>query len=465
MSFEADFAKVVNSDEVLEWSRKSGFVKRLRCFHPFRFLITLSFGCMSGLWATLDSQARYQLKPMTRQALHRRFNREAVEFVRHWFGVIVKRIVDFSRPKVEVDLLASFRRVYLADSSSWDLPENLRTLFPGCGGDASGANCKLLLVYEYLTGLFRLTRLLPGKEPDTKHGQSLLEELEARDLILFDAGFFALGVLRKIAERGACFVCRFVPSASVWLRSEGGELERVSLASYLTNCAKDAVEMTATLGIQPDKQVECRLVAFRVPEEVANRRRQKLRRREVRQKGHHRTSRDTLALCDWNVFMTKAPEGMLPGFMLRSVYRLRWQIELVFKQMKSVLRINECTTQKQERFLCQTYAKLIGAMLVHVLHAKATSLAWEQKGAEISFDKMWKRVQEKSDSLCRAYFRNCRTVAREIRDLIGLALKNCRKNRDQSKPTTLERLLKQQGDQAPVAVTYSEIMASLAVAA
>jgi hypothetical protein len=402
---------------------------------------------------------------MSRQALHKRFGAKAVVFVRYWFEVIVKRIVVFCVPKVAVKCLESFRHVYIGDSSSWDLPESLKELFPGCGGDASQANCKLLLAYEYITGAFSFMRLIAGKEPDQKQGGTLVERLEANDLILVDAGFFSLEVLKRIVAQAAYFVCRFVHSTSVWVRSEEGELKRLDLALFLRKCEADAVDMLVTLGTQAKNQVQCRLVAFRLSEQEANRRRQKLRRREERQKGHAAASKSTLALADWNIFLTNVPTEILPGFMVRTVYRLRWQIELIFKQMKSVLRIHQCMTGKKERFLCETYGRLIGAMLVHVLHARAASLAWKQEAAEISLDKVWKRVQEKSDSLCLAFFKSVRSAAGAVKKLMELAMKGCRKNKDKCKPTTLQSLRELKGDQIPVRLTWADIEASGALAA
>ena len=459
MSFEADFAEIVNEEEVLELAREMGFVKRLRSFHPMRFLFTLAIGCMSSVSATLESQAKYQLKPMTRQGLHKRFKSVAVLFVQHWFRVVVNRVVRLAQEKTETGILERFRAVHLADTSSWDLPAELSSVFPGCGGSASTANCKLYLAYEYLSGLFSLIELLPGKEPDQKQGHSLVDRLKAKELVIFDAGFFALGVLRSISEKSAYFICRFVSTTSVWIRSDSEKLERICLPSFLAKCGKEAVDMMVTIGTRKSKQVESRLVAYRVPQEVADLRRAKLRKREAKLKGHPTTSKVTLALCDWNIFLTNAPAEMLPGFMVRSVYRLRWQIELIFKQLKSVLRIHQCTTHREDRFLCELYGRLIGAILVHVLHARSASIAWELRGTEISFDKMWKRVKEKSDSLCRAFIKSSRSAATEIRELLKLSLTSCLKNRNKANQTTLERLLRQQGDQVPAIITWADMMA------
>jgi hypothetical protein len=50
-------------------------------------------------------------------------------------------------------------------------------------------------------------------------------------------------------------------------------------------------------------------------------------------------------------------------FQLGHLYRLRWQIELVFKQFKSVLRLDWVVGEKVQRLLCEVWARLTAAVL------------------------------------------------------------------------------------------------------
>jgi len=59
------------------------------------------------------------------------------------------------------------------------------------------------------------------------------------------------------------------------------------------------------------------------------------------------------------LIITNIESGKMSTDELFSIYRLRWQIELMFKLWKSVLGIHKVQKMKLERFLCMLYAKLI----------------------------------------------------------------------------------------------------------
>jgi IS4 transposase len=42
-----------------------------------------------------------------------------------------------------------------------------------------------------------------------------------------------------------------------------------------------------------------------------------------------------LALCDWNFYLTNVEANLFPAHSLRHLYSLRWQMEIVFKGIKS----------------------------------------------------------------------------------------------------------------------------------
>ena len=143
---------------------------------------------------------------------------------------------------------------------------------------------------------------------------------------------------------------------------------------------------------------------------LANLRRRKPRK-EAKKKGRT-PSQAHLAMCDWTLFATNATADILPVEIILSLYRLRWQIELIFKQLKSVLRI----------------------------HSSLNEYMWSTKGQEVSFDKLYKRIQERAFFFLR-HMLSCLSVAITafIREINALAAV-CIKNRQPSRKTTLELL-------------------------
>jgi IS4 transposase len=87
------------------------------------------------------------------------------------------------------------------------------------------------------------------------------------------------------------------------------------------------------------QRVAARLLAVRVPAEVANQ-----RRRRLRLDGQRRSqplSARRLALADWTILITNVPPEQLSLEEALVLIRARWQIELLFKLWKSHGNIDE----------------------------------------------------------------------------------------------------------------------------
>ncbi len=117
------------------------------------------------------------------------------------------------------------------------------------------------------------------------------------------------------------------------------------------------------LGVR--QRVPARLLAVRVPQEVADQRRRRLRA-TARDQGRA-VSADRLALCAWTVLLTNVPPDRLTLREALALARARWQIELLFKLWKSHLRVDEWRSANPWRVLTEVYAKLLAAIVQHWL--------------------------------------------------------------------------------------------------
>ena len=114
------------------------------------------------------------------------------------------------------------------------------------------------------------------------------------------------------------------------------------------------------------ERLPSRLIALRVPEEMANRRRQAAKKKA---KDHGRAAtQEHLDLCDWTILVTNCLEDKLTWKEVVVLYRVRWQIELMFKLWKSHGHLaayrSEWTSQER---MALFWAKLIGVILQHRL--------------------------------------------------------------------------------------------------
>jgi len=83
----------------------------------------------------------------------------------------------------------------------------------------------------------------------------------------------------------------------------------------------------------------------------------------------------TLAYADFVIVFTTFPEHTFSAREVLEWYRLRWQVELVFKRLKSLARLGHLPKRDDDSARAWLYGKLLVALLVDKLvdHARAVS--------------------------------------------------------------------------------------------
>lgn len=159
------------------------------------------------------------------------------------------------------------------------------------------------------------------------------------DLVIADRGYARLKGLRHIAGSGGDFLVR-LGSKSVRLRHADGrplELAAVLAASKAQGSADLDVTMVDTNRADP-ADLPARLVVLPKPDHAAQSSRAKALR--ASQKGGHKNDPLSLASAEHLILITSMPRREASPEQLASAYRLRWQIELAFKRLKTLLHID-----------------------------------------------------------------------------------------------------------------------------
>ncbi len=371
---------------------------------------------------------------ISREALHQRFTKSSVDFIHRCAKYILKQKITQIVP-IKAKLLKHFNRVMIVDGSSWAVDSRVADMFPGAGGAGSAAGCKVQAFYEYKRGELSFFELTAGTRPDNNYSRQLNNHVKTNDLLLVDLGYFRLQTLRDINTKGAYFLSRYPIGVSLFDAETGSLME---LRKKLSSLPGDAYEFPVVMGCKKDKKVRCRLICLRVSEEAANKRRRRVRKRAKQRKRAPNPLR--LALCDWMLMITNIPKSWLTAEMAHPLYSLRWQIELFFKQIKTVLCIHHSNTANVHRLQCEIYGKLIMAVFIHRIHSVFNGCMWNSHHREVSMDKLYKRIQERAFVILRFMLislpKACLYLAAEIPRLI----KNCIKTRQPSRKTSLEIL-------------------------
>jgi len=432
---------LIRPDRATQIAKEQGWQKRQGTIAPFEFLYS-TLGQASALNLTLDAQASTLTVPVTRQAVDQRYNPEAVKFFKAAFQESLATTLNWQIDSLMTQALQQrFRAVRLFDSTHCPCSDALAKIFPACGGGGSTAGLKVLLSYDYGAAQWHPLAVLPAKNSDQGLAARACQEVGEAELGLFDKGFYHARSFRQIQARGGYFLVPWHQGVTVRAGDAQGQPgDPLQIAAQLKASTELRVEWSAVhLGKSQDSHLgPVRLIAFRLCEESANRRRAHLREK-CRTHGRQPTAQ-ALELAGWLILVTNAPAELLPSAAAAFLYRTRWQIELVFKQWKSVLRLDVLPSDNAYRVQCEIWARLLTALLVFVWYQHANAACLELHQREISFSKLAKLVQQHGRVLVRVLFGYRDQIESEFRSLWKRILKLARKERQPSRPTTWENL-------------------------
>lgn len=341
-------------------ARRSDYVQRVSKLTGALFVQTLVF----AFWATPHA-TREQLAQMAAalglsispQALDQRMTENGAHCLYEVLEAAITTIV--AADPVAIPLLSRFAGVYIQDSTRIGLPRTLAHLWRGSGNqhtkDGTSAQLKLSVRLDLASGAMSGPHLDHGITSD-RSTSIQNQPIPAGALRLADLGYFDTEVLRTIGFEGGYWLSRFQSTTALY--DEQGK--RLDLVAALAEVGTPTVDMPVRLGA--GQRLRCRLLAQRVPQEVADQRRRRLR---VEAKRRGRTpSALMLALAEWTLLVTNVPHELLTVREGLVLARARWQIECVWKLWKSQGHIDTWRSAKAGAILCELYAKVI-AMIVH----------------------------------------------------------------------------------------------------
>lgn len=351
----------VFNKEANELAKETGFIQRVRKITGSNFIKTLLFGWMQNQDSSVEALIRagftHDLN-ISAQGLDQRFTEKSCEFVKSVLERAVSKVIK-AENTVPIEILNRFPAIYVNDCSIITLPDELKETWKGTGGShgTSEASLKVDVSIELNTGQLQFG-LLQGKHSDSKSpiAESIYEKGALR---LQDLGYFKLARMKKQSERGEYWISRLQLGTQV----HDTDNNVINLASYLRSQTEQCIQLELDVTVGVEEQLRARLLLWKLPHEAASRRRAKLRN-NARKQGRTPTA-DSLALCDWNFFMTNVEKDKLTLEECFLLYSVRWQIELLFKLWKSHGKLGHSRSENPHRILCEVYLKLIVVLVQH----------------------------------------------------------------------------------------------------
>ena len=188
------------------------------------------------------------------------------------------------------------------------------------------------------------------------------------------------------------------------------------------------IELCVFVGAK--HKVPVRLFLEILPEEQTNKRLHKAKQQAAK-KGTQPSDKYKVYLLV-NAFITNVPADWLAAEHIRTLYRLRWQIELRFKCWKSLYQVHVIKKMKLHRFETYLYASLLHILINWEIAVNMVSIAWYGKGKLLSIYKCFKALRQSEQWLRQALFNKGKSLPLYLKllsdSVINLQLEK-RKNR------------------------------------
>lgn len=185
---------------------------------------------------------------------------------------------------------------------------------------------------------------------------------QAGEIRLGDCGFPQPNGLRATREAGADLLVRLTWNSLRLLDADGRTLDWMALFARCK--ATGGLDMTVSV-VKPRGRFEplpLRLVILPKPAELVEQACRRARRAAA--KAQHTPDPRTLASAEHMILITSLSAGAFPPERLHHLYRVRWQIELAFKRLKSILRLDRLPAKSPGLAEAWIAAHLLLALLI-----------------------------------------------------------------------------------------------------
>lgn len=430
---------VLSEENLQKIATKTGFQKRKRELTPMALVSILMLGCSNGSEdvpvAALDTMCLYLRKwfdiYIKKQSLQNKINsKETSAFIKE----VMMKVMSYEIDKVLDKLLKNkknkihiFARILIQDSSTISLPETMARIFKGCGGAASKAAVKCDYIIDQVNHLIVKMKCVAGKIPDAALSGDIIDYVQKDDLVIRDLGYFNLTNFSKIARKMAYFISRLSKGVHVYLNKS--DKEPVNLVEHLEKLGVKSRNVDIDVYVGKIERLLVRLIGVKVPPEVVESRRQQYK------KARGRSQEPSESLQEWHgytLMMTNISREQIPLGSILKLYKIRWQIELFFKNMKSILVVDRLTGKNKYRTLCFIFTKLAVTWVASLLYAYAQARIGKDK--EISRFKFTRWLKDTGSLKEALYARDFIRLLEELErdwDLLCKEKKVIRENEDE----------------------------------
>lgn len=333
-------SSVISPSQLERTAREEGFIQRARKVDPVAFFWTLVLGFGAGSEKSLASLRRcYALHAGTMlvpSAFYDRFTPALAQWLQRILLEVLQKTTGPARALR--GRLSTFIDLMAIDGTVVRLHDLLERAYPACRTNHTKAAAKLTVVMSVTGKGAHSIQLSAERRNDSK---LLRVGPWVKDrLLLFDLGYYGYRLFQNIARKGGFFVTRLKANANPTIVSvlngskADANLEGLPLQTVLARLRRSTFDAIVRVRYKNKRgrrvHTEFRLVAVRNQET----------------KKYH-------------LYITNVPEDRLSAQDIGKTYAVRWEIEILFRQLKSQFRLEEMPSANKDAVHALLYATLL----------------------------------------------------------------------------------------------------------
>ncbi len=193
-------------------------------------------------------------------------------------------------------------------------------------------------------------------QPST--GESFLNfKIDENDLLIADRAYGNLQGMKYVKEKGGEFIVRY-RTKSFTLTHENKEFDLLKALRELK--PRQIKEWNLTARTRDSGQLNLRICAIKKSKKAAEQAIKKARKVAI--KKQKSVSEETLEMQKYVIIATSLPEEISAKLVLE-LYRCRWQVEIAFKRLKSILGLGHLPKFDEQSSKAWLHGKIFTALL------------------------------------------------------------------------------------------------------
>ena len=366
---EKALCEVFEPDWLRKTAKKTGLIKRERKIDPVAMFWILIFGFGVELQRTLASLKRkYDKETKTKlsdSSWYERFSPELTLFLKECVVHGIEHLAKQKHRKLS-EKLKDFEDVLIQDSTIIRLHEKLAKKWPAVRTRKVAAGVKVSLLVSAVANSVKSVRLYGERQAESKTLR--IGPWIKNRILLIDLGFYKHQMFARIEENGGYFISRLKGTADPLI------------VDVNSTCRGNSIDVVGKYISEVLPVLKRQILDVEV--EVT------LKRRKYKGKERKDTARFRLVAIynkdekKYHVYLTNISTEILDSEDIASLYGARWEIELIFKELKSKYALDKIKTTNPHIVAALIWVGILTLLTSRIIYTIIRRLG-EEKGIEL----------------------------------------------------------------------------------